>query len=34
MRERVRVVGGDLDASRPRDGGYALRARLPTEVPA
>ena len=34
MRERVTLVGGELHAGRPRDGGHAVRARLPVEVPA
>ncbi len=29
MRERVRLVGGDLQLVRARDGGHELRARLP-----
>ena len=29
MRERVRLVGGDLQLVRARDGGHALHARLP-----
>lgn len=33
MRERVRVLGGHLDAGPTTDGGYALTARLPLEVP-
>ena len=34
MRERVSLVGGELQAGRPREGGHAVRARLPVEVPA
>ena len=29
MRERVALYGGDLQAGRLGDGGWALRARLP-----
>jgi signal transduction histidine kinase len=29
MRERVTMFGGDLDAGARREGGYAVRARLP-----
>jgi signal transduction histidine kinase len=29
MRERVALFGGDLAAGHRRDGGYAVRARLP-----
>ena len=29
MRERVALIGGDLDTGRRRGGGYAVRARLP-----
>jgi signal transduction histidine kinase len=29
MRERIALFGGDLHVVRPRDGGHALRARLP-----
>jgi signal transduction histidine kinase len=31
MRERISVYGGDLDAGALPEGGYRLRARLPTE---
>jgi signal transduction histidine kinase len=31
MRERVRLFGGELDAGRRDDGGFAVRARLPLE---
>ena len=34
MRERVRLFGGDLDVGLPRDGGHALRARLPVGASA
>ena len=34
MRERVLLVGGELTAGPPRDGGHAVRARLPLEAPA
>ena len=34
MRERVRLFGGELDIGLPRDGGHALRARLPMETAA
>jgi len=35
MRERVQLVGGELDVGVPREGGHRLRARLPFEaVPA
>jgi signal transduction histidine kinase len=33
-RERVSLVGGALQAARPRDGGHVVRARLPVEAPA
>ncbi len=33
MRERVRLLGGRLDAGPVDDGGYALTARLPLELP-
>jgi signal transduction histidine kinase len=29
MRERVSVYGGELEAGRQPEGGYALRVRLP-----
>jgi signal transduction histidine kinase len=29
MRERAVMLGGDLDAGERREGGYAVRARLP-----
>ena len=31
MRERVALFGGDLAAGHRRDGGYAVKARLPIE---
>ncbi len=34
MRERVAVLGGDLDASTTDDGGYVVRAQLPLDAPA
>ncbi|WP_116453162.1 sensor histidine kinase [Blastococcus litoris] len=34
MRERVRLLGGELDAGPRSDGGFGLRARLPVDVPA
>ena len=34
MRERVRVLGGELDAGPTSGGGFGLRARLPVDVPA
>ncbi|TFV70553.1 sensor histidine kinase [Blastococcus sp. CT_GayMR19] len=33
MRERVRMLGGRLDAGPTDEGGYALTARLPRELP-
>ena len=33
MRERVRMLGGRLDAGPTETGGYALTARLPLELP-
>jgi signal transduction histidine kinase len=33
MRERVRMLGGRLDAGPTDDGGFALTARLPLELP-
>jgi signal transduction histidine kinase len=33
MRERVRLLGGRLDAGPVDGGGYALTARLPIELP-
>jgi signal transduction histidine kinase len=29
MRERVAMLGGDLDAGYRRDGGFGVHARLP-----
>jgi signal transduction histidine kinase len=29
MRERVTLFGGQLEAGRRREGGFAVRARLP-----
>jgi signal transduction histidine kinase len=34
IRERVSLVGGEIHAGRPREGGHAVRARLPVEGPA
>ena len=34
MRERIRLLGGRLDAGPTDGGGYALTARLPLELPA
>jgi signal transduction histidine kinase len=31
MRERVALVGGELEAGRRREGGYVVRARLPRD---
>jgi signal transduction histidine kinase len=31
MRERIAVLGGDIDAGRAPAGGFAVRARIPTE---
>ena len=33
MRERVRLLGGRLDAGPTTRGGYALTARLPLDLP-
>ena len=33
MRERVRMLGGRLDAGPTDGGGFALTARLPLELP-
>jgi signal transduction histidine kinase len=33
MRERVRMLGGRLEAGPTDEGGYALTARLPRELP-
>jgi hypothetical protein len=33
MTERAAVVGGELRAGPTPDGGFAVRARLPTELP-
>ena len=33
MRERVRLLGGRLDAGPTDGGGFALTARLPLELP-
>jgi signal transduction histidine kinase len=32
LRERVRLYGGDVQAGRRRDGGHAVRARLPVGI--
>lgn len=34
MRERVAALGGRLDAAPRREGGFTVRAELPTDVPA
>jgi signal transduction histidine kinase len=34
MRERVALFGGELELAHPREGGHALRARLPVGEPA
>jgi signal transduction histidine kinase len=31
MRERVGLVGGELQVERPRSGGHVVRARLPLQ---